>query len=195
MQGRIILSLAAALALSACATGYRLVEPVETSVAKAAFRVQPTTAWNRSPRGTHDIAEEENWTANGPALDMISFVGGLAPGKAIVKQRKKADQKVPLFDAAMTPQDLTSMIETLYRIRGATLFETTAVEPATFLGAAGFRFDYDYVAGDDVKRRGRSVGAIVGGKFYLMTLDAARLHYFDAARPEFDRMVASARLG
>lgn len=195
MNLRLTAALALALALSACATGYTLVQPSQTAVTKAKFQVTPSRQWNRAPHGGFEIAEEENWTANGPSLDNIGFIGGLADGKAIVKQRKKADQKVPVFRANMSPQDIVSMIESFYRIRAdASVFETTNVAPVTFLGASGFQFDYDYVGGDEVKRRGRSVGAIVDGKFYLMTLDGTRLHYFDAALREFDSMTASARL-
>jgi hypothetical protein len=35
----------------------------------------------------------------------------------------------------------------------------------------------------------------VDKKLYLMKLDGVTSHYFDAALPEFDAMVASARLG
>lgn len=184
-----------ALVVGGCASGYSLVPPQTVAVANGKFRVTPSQAWNRAPKGARDIAEEENWTANGPALDNISFIGALADGKAIVKQRQKADQKVPIFRADMTPQDLTSMVESFYRIRtGAAVFEPTGVAPATLLGHPGLQFDYEYVGGDEVKRRGRTVGAIIDKHLYLIVLDGTKLHYFDAALPEFDRLVASARL-
>ena len=196
MKFRLAATVALSLALVGCAKTYSLVSPAQTAVTNAKFKVTPASAWNRAPRQGFEIAEEENWTANGPALDNISFIGGLRDGKAIVKQRKKADEKVPVFKASMTPQDMVAMIESFYRIKsGASIFETTAVAPVSFLGKPGFQFDYDYVGEDEVKRRGRSVGAIVDGKFYLMMLDATRLHYFDAALPDFERMVAGARVG
>jgi len=158
--------------------------------------VQPSVAWNKMPRGIYDVKWEENWTRNGPLLDGIIFIGALPDGQAIAKQRKKDDQKVPVFRASMTPQDLVSMIESYYRIKaGASIFETTSVEPVTFLGRPRLRFDYTYIGGDEVKRKGRSLAAIIDGKFYLMTLDGAATHYFDAALPEFEAMAASATLG
>jgi hypothetical protein len=93
----------------------------------------------------------------------------------------------------MTPQDLVSMIESHYRIKaGVTVFETLGVKPVTFLGQPGMQFDYRYVSGDEVKRRGRSVLAVIESKLYLMSLDGAAVHYFDAALPEFEQMVATA---
>ena len=36
--------------------------------------------------------------------------------------------------------------------------------------------------------------AISNGKLYLMNLNAASVHYFDAALPEFETLVASAKI-
>ena len=189
----------AALALLAgCASGtfgtYGLIEPRPVSVARNAMTVAPSLRWNRVPRGFHDISREENWTLNGPLLDSVSFIGGLENGKKIVQQRRKADRKVPNFRADMSPPEIAAMIESLYRIRaGASTFTITNLSPRPFLGQPGFQFDYDYLGGDEVERRGRAVGAIIAGRFYLALFDAARMHYFPAGLPEFERIVESAR--
>jgi hypothetical protein len=157
--------------------------------------VVPTVRWNKAPRGPHDISREENWTLNGPLLDGLTFIGALENDKRIVQQRRKADRKVPNFRSDMTPQDIASMIESFYRIRaGSSRFEMTGLQPRSFLGQSGFQFDYEHLGGDEVERRGRAVGAIVQGRFYLALFDAARMHYFDAGLPEFERIVQSARL-
>lgn len=179
--------------LASCVAGYTLVPAGEVAVAKGAMKVRPSIAWNKAPRTMYDIPREESWTQNGPLLDSITFIGALPDGEAIAKQRKKDERKVPAFRADMTPQDLVSMIESQYRIKqGVTIFETRAVKPVTFLGRPGMQFDYQYIAGDEVKRRGRSVVAVVDSKLYLMALDGAAVHYFDAALPEFEQLVASA---
>jgi hypothetical protein len=174
---------------------YRLVKAEPRDVARDSMVVTPTVRWNRAPRGPNDIYREENWTLNGPLLDGLTFIGGLENDKRIVQQRRKADRKVPNFRSDMNPQDIASMIETFYRIRaGSTEFTMTGLRPRSFLGHSGFQFDYDHVGGDEVERRGRAVGAIVNGRFYLALFDAARMHYFPAALPEFERIVESARL-
>ena len=196
-----IISVAAAIGLAGCAPTYTLVSPAPAnmapvSTAKGTIKVKPTMAWNKIPKGVYDVKWEENWTRNGPLLDGISFIGGLPDGEAIAKQRKKDDQKVPVFRATMSPQHLVSMIESYYRIKaGASIFETTGVAPATFLGQQGLQFDYTYVGGDEVQRKGRSLVAIISGKLYLMALDGTASHYFDTALPEFEAMAASATLG
>jgi hypothetical protein len=157
------------------------------------MKVKPSVAWNKAPKSPYDIPRQESWTQNGPLLDGITFIGALESGQAMAKQKPKDDRKVPVFRADMSPQDLVSMIESYYRIRaGATLFEAAGVKPTTFLGKPGMQFDYTYVLTDEVKRRGRSVLAVVNGKLYLMALDGAALHYFDAALPEFEALTASA---
>jgi hypothetical protein len=201
------LAILAALALaSGCAGGglggggdlfryYRLVESGRDEVANGSMVVVPTIKWNKAPRGPHDIDREENWTLNGPLLDGLTFIGGLENDKRIVQQRRKADRKVPNFRADMAPQDIAAMIESFYRIRaGSTKFEMTGLQPRTFLGHQGFQFDYSHLGGDEVERQGRAVGAIINGRFYLALFDAAKMHYFGAGLPEFERIVESARL-
>ena len=182
--------------LAACTPAYTLVPPAPVSAARGAIKVQPAMAWNKVPRTASDVKWEENWTRNGLLLDGLSFIGGLPDGEAIARQRRTDDQKVPVFRANMTAHDLVSMIESFYRIKaGASIFETTAVEPATFLGKPGLQFDYAYVGGDEVRRKGRGLAAIINGKLYLMALVGTASHYFDAALPEFQAMAASATLG
>jgi hypothetical protein len=147
------------------------------------------------PRGTYDISREENWTLNGAPLDSLTFIGALDHDKRIVVQRRKADRKVPNFRADMSPPEIAAMIESFYRIRaGSTAFEMTNLSPRPFLGHPGFQFDYEHLGGNEVERRGRAVGAIINGRFYLALFDATKLHYFDAGLPEFERIVRSARL-
>jgi len=174
---------------------YRLVHAEPRDVARNSMVVTPTIRWNKAPRGPNDIDKEENWTLNGPLLDGLTFIGGLENDKRIVQQGRKADRKVPNFRSDMNPQDIASMIESFYRVRaGSTEFIMTGLRPRTFLGHPGFQFDYEHVGGDEVERNGRAVGAIIDGRFYLALFDAARMHYFPAGLPEFERIVESARL-
>lgn len=207
MAVRKILAASAAIALvSGCAGGsglgggpgygyYSLVQPGPERVARNAMTVSPTIRWNRARRSVTDISREENWTLNGPLLDNLSFIGGVESGKAIVRQRRRAERQVPRFRADMSPPEIASMIETFYRIRaGSVRFEMTGLQPRTFLGQPGFQFDYDHLDLNEVERRGRAVGAVIGNRFYLILFDAARMHYFPAGIEEFERIAQSARL-
>ena len=204
---KILMPLAALALLAGCTGGpggsyggyglhyYGLIRPRPDSVANNSMRVTPTVPWNRVPRGPYDIYREENWTLNGPLLDSLTFIGGLEHNKRLVVQRRSDDRKVPNFRADMSPPEIASMIETFYRIRAqAPQFNMTNLSPRRFLGHPGFQFDYEYLGGDEVERRGRAVGAIINNRFYLALFDAAKMHYFPAGLPEYERIVQSAEL-
>lgn len=201
MSFKPLLAAVAIASLAGCAGGsvggfgYSLVQPGPRTVAANRITVTAPRPWNRIPRGFYDIREEENWTLNGPILDSVAFIGGLPDGKAIVRQRRKEDRQVPLFRANMTPPEIVAMVESLYRIRaGAAEFGMTGLKPATFLGGSGLQLDFDYLDGNEIKRRGRGYGAVIDGRLYMMLLDAARMHYFDAAAGDFDAMARGAVL-
>jgi hypothetical protein len=185
-----------AATLSGCVTGYTLVSSGQVPVSQGTMHIHTAGAWNKAPQGQFGLPQAEGWTRNGPVLDAIYFLGAVPDGQAIVKQRAEDERKVPIFHASMTPQDLTSMVESAYRIRGGVkIFETTGVKPVTFLGQQGVQFDYTFVNEDSIKRRGRSVMVVANGKLYVMSLNATALHYFDAALPDFEAMATSASIG
>ena len=194
----------AMLSLPACSSvgadgfgygGYSLVRAREVKVGNDQLAVTPPREWNRiSARLFEDIAAVEDWTQNGPYLDGISFVTGLKDGKALVVQRRRDDRQVPKFRANMTAPEIAAMIESLFRVRGGAVdFRTTSLAPRTFLGVNGFQHDFEHLDSDEVRRRGRAVGAVVDGKLYLILYDAARSHYYNASLPDFEAVVNSAR--
>ncbi|RZV49410.1 MAG: hypothetical protein EX258_07385 [Sphingomonadaceae bacterium] len=202
---RLVLLMTASLLLGACASGgggafgnasFRLVEAREHKVGTDRMAVTPPREWNRmTSRVFRDVREVEDWTLNGPYLDTLSFVSGLKDGKSLVYQRRKDIRQVPPFDKRMTGFEIAAMLESYYRGRaGALQFETTSLVPRDFMGAQGFQFDFDYLSGDELWRRGRAIGAVIDERLYLILLDGARQHYFDEALPDFEAMVASARL-
>ena len=197
---------AASLPLSACSNlggdenfgseYYSLIRVHRVNVDDGSFSVVPPRPWNRQrPFFFDDIRDVEDWTLNGPYLDGISFVSGLKSGGYLIRQSKRADQQVPKFREDMTPPEIAAMLESLYRVRGGTVdFRTLSLQPRPFLGANGFQFDYEHLDSDELWRKGRAVGAVINGQLYLILFDAARSHYYGAALPDFEAIVASARL-
>ena len=203
MRYRQILLAAAALGLTACtsvgggfgSSGYTLVRVKETRVGDDSLAVTPPREWNRISASLFvDIHAVEDWTQNGPYLDGISFVTGLKDGKALVYQRSRDDRQVPKFRSNMTPPEIAAMIESLFRVRAGTVdFKTIWLAPRPFLGTNGFQLDYEHLDSDEVRRKGRAVGAVVDGRLYLILFDAARSHYYYALLPDFEAIVTSAR--
>jgi hypothetical protein len=199
-----ILLAAVALSLSACTSvggdgfgysGYSLVRVKEVRVGDNSLAVTPPREWNKiAARVFTDIRDVEDWTQNGPYLDGISFVTGLKDSKALVYQRSRDDRQVPKFRANMTPPEIAAIVESLFRVRGGAVdFKTTSLSPRAFLGSNGFQYDFEHLDSDEVRRRGRAVGAVIDGKLYLILFDAARSHYYDASLPDFEAIVNSAR--
>ena len=198
-------ALVAGLALTSCTSlgsgeygfsDYSLVSVRRLQVGDGSLSVAPPRPWNRHrPILFEDVRAVEDWTLNGPLLDGMSFVTGLKTGKSLIRQRRRESQQVPAFRDNMTPPEIAAMIESLYRVRGGAVdFRTLSLQPRPFLGTNGFQLDYDHLDEDELWRRGRAVGAVVNGQLYLILFDAAKSHYYDAALPDFEAIVASAEL-
>ena len=198
--------LGAALALPACSSlgggeyggfsDYSMVRVHRVYVGDDSMSVDPPRPWNRHrPIFFEDIRQVEDWTLNGPLLDGMSFVTGLRDGKSLIRQRRTRSQQVPIFRSNMTPPEIAAMIESLYRVRGGAVdFRTLSLQPRPFLGTNGFQLDYEHLDDDELWRRGRVVGTVINGELYLILLDAAKSHYWDATLPDFEAVVASAQL-
>ena len=203
---RIVALLGAVSVLPACSSlgggegygfsDYSLVRVRDVSVGDGSMIVAAPRPWNRHrPELFEDVRAVEDWTLDGPLLDGISFVSGLESGHYLIRQRKTADQQVPKFRAEMTPPEIAAMLESLYRVRGGTVdFRTISLQPRSFLGTNGFQLDYEHLDDDELWRRGRVVGTVINNRLYLIMLDAAKSHYYDATLPDFESIVASARL-
>jgi hypothetical protein len=203
---RKLFAVALALSLAGCAGGlgggyagntpYSLVRPSDVAVGDDSLVVTAPHEWNRARTFFFDdVRWVEDWTLNGPLLDTISFVSGLPGGKYLVRQSKRADRQVPKFRSDMTAPEVAAMVESLYRVRAGTVdFRTITLQPRNFVGTNGFQLDFEHLDTDELWRRGRAVGAVVNGELYLIILDGARSHYFDAAAPDFEAIANSARI-
>ena len=198
--------LAATLALTGCSSvdstgglglgGYSLVRARSTRVGDGSMAVTPPREWNRVSTvwAIDDVRAVEDWTLNGPYLDSMSFITGLKNGRYIIRQNKRDAQQVPKFESDMTASEITAMLESFYREKAGTVdLKTTSLMPRPLMGYPGFQWDFDHLDGDEVWRRGRVVGAVIGGRLYLILLDGTRMHYFGDALPDFEAVVNSAR--
>lgn len=166
----------------------------ETAVAGSRMALETGSNWQRLTARSNETRWEEVWTWNGPQSDRLTLVAGLPVGSAIIVRTPNADQQVPAFRADMTAQDLTSMLEVSYRIRGVTVFDIESIEPANLLGGSGIKLRYSYASGIVFRKRGSCVMRVVDQKLYAIKLDGVANQSFDAVAARFDELVASARL-
>ncbi|HUQ10736.1 MAG TPA: M48 family metalloprotease [Steroidobacteraceae bacterium] len=166
----------------------------ERSVAGDRITVKPGPEWKRLHAGVDEAPWEEWWTWHGPQVDRMALLDGLPDGEAIMVREKTADPHAPVFRADMTAQDLASLLEVSYRLRGVTVFNIESVEAVDFLGGPGVELRYDYASGIVFPKRGRCVLRVMSKKLYAMKLEGVANPSFDAVAADFDRLVRTARL-
>jgi hypothetical protein len=175
---------------------YSLVRTRETRVGDGSMLVTPPRPWNRQRRlFFDDVKWVEDWTLNGALLDDMTFVSALPDNKYLIRTESHDSQQIPRFHSDMTAPEIQAMLESAYRVRGgAVQFRTLSLKPRQFMGYPGFQLDYEHLDTDELWRKGRVVGAVIGGRLYLVMLDAARSHYFADELPDFEAIVSAARL-
>jgi hypothetical protein len=163
------------------------------TVADSGMTVTPPRDWNRL--GGKPGKNAETWTLDGAQLNDLTFYGGIEPGKPLVKERHKKKDPLPKFGKATLLVELPELLEGTYRsYKKIGAFQLTSTSPARFLGQDGVHFTYEYTDEDQITRKGEATAAIVGGKLYMVSFDAPRLHYFDMAIGGVRALVATARL-
>jgi len=188
-------ALLAMVALSAAPAGaHKLRAKGEAvRVADSAFTVTPGRDWNRLSGKPGKNAE--TWTLDGGQLNDLTFFGGIEPGKPLVKERHKKKAPLPKFGKATLLVELPELLEGTYRAyKKIGAFRTLATAPSKFLGQDGVTFTYEFTDQDEITRKGEAVAAIVGGKLYMVSFDAPRLHYFDRGIGDVRALVSTARL-
>jgi predicted Zn-dependent protease len=166
----------------------------ETRVTGARLTVEADSRWKKLHGNVEATRWEDVWTRTGPQVDRMSLIDGLPDGKAIIFQKSSDAQSAPVFRADMSAEDLASMLEVSYRLKGVTVFSIESVEPVSFLGGTGIRLRYQYASGIVIPKRGSCVMRVVDQKLYAMKLEGVANRSFDAVSGEFDLLVAGARL-
>lgn len=185
-----------ALLLAGCGDYLRVPPGQPVAVAKSAMTVTPDRAWNRNG-GLGPGKRAESWTLDGPMLNDLTFYGGIGDGETLFREIDRREAPLPRFRATMSAPEVAELLERSYRVAtSTTLFAMDALAPAPFAERDGFVMRYRYtLPGDDVARRGEARGAVVGGRLYLLTYEAAAIHYFERDLAAFRAVADGAQLG
>ena len=148
------------------------------SVAKSDMRVTPPQDWNKLDARPGRRAE--TWTLDGELLNDVTFFGGIAHGKPLVKERDKKRAPLPKFEKSTLLVEVPELLEGTYRAyKQIGLFDLTSIEPGRFLDRDGVHFSYEYVDKDGLTRKGEARATVVDEELFMVTFDAPRLYYFD----------------
>lgn len=191
---RAILAVLVAALLSPAAMAHKLREQgVAVTIADSPLTVTPGRDWNRLDGNIGK--RTESWTLDGGQLNDLTFFAGIEPGKPLVRERSKKREPLPRFGASTLLVEIPELFEATYRsAKQIADFRVTDVQPIRFLGQEGVMFAFEYVDGDELTRKGEAQAAIVGGRLYMISFDAPRLHYFARTVEDYRKIVASARL-
>lgn len=174
------LAMALAAAMPGAAPANSLISPgLHSGIARSALSASPAGEWNRLSRT--DGKYVEVWTIDGDALNKVSFYGGIAAGRPLLREFDRKHQPLPRVKARMLITDIPALLESTYRSQSRVRqMSIDGLEPASLAGRKAIRFTYSFTRTDDeVQRKGEGIGALIGGKLYLVTYEAPALHFFD----------------
>lgn len=194
-------SLLLALVLAGCANITRL---DGEQVVNDRLAVQLTQAWNKVS-DPWDVDPYDTWTQEGIPLDHLRIWGGVRPGQPLMtkpavfsRAPDAREPRVPTFRQGLTPDKLVSLFEALYANAGTVT--VTRVEPASFAGQQGVRFEFTLERRrDDLSMRGVGWVAVrpdpvVGEELYAATFVAPKLSFYQRLLPMAEEVVKSARI-
>lgn len=189
---KIILVVLLILAFSGCAS----VAKVETGERAVGERLAVTldSAWNhiRAP----GIGPAEIWTMEGLPVDQLLIYSGIRDGQAIHVERAagSGSQKSFSFRSGMQPDEIAAMFEGMLT-RDGSRFKLEKLEPVTFAGSKGLRFEYSLTRKiDNVQLSGIGYGRVSKGELFAIVYMAPRLTFFSRHAPSAEQISRSARI-
>lgn len=162
-------------------------------VAGSALKVVPARDWNQL--SIKPGKKAETWTLDGEQLNDVTFFGAIGSGEPLIRERSKKRDPLPKFTRETLLVEVPELLERTYRTaKRISQFNVVNSVPATFLGREGIQFAYEYTDEDKLTRKGEARASIIGGKLYMVTYDAPRLHFFDKQVQDFRALADSALL-
>jgi hypothetical protein len=184
---RVVLAAVIVALAAACAT----VEKVETGERPIGERMMLTLEgpWNRvTVQGPAQV-----WTMEGLPVDQLLVYSGVK-NEELVHARGGGSNKDFAFRSKMQPDEIVAMFEGMLT-RDGSQFTLGRLEPVTFGGEKGFRFEYSIVRRvDNAQLSGVGYGVVSKGELFALLYQAPRLTFFPRHRPRVEGIARSARV-
>jgi len=186
---RVLFVVLLAAALGACAPMPSKVDTGSKTVGERMV-LKPDVAWNELPGGT----PAHVWTMEGLPIDQLFIYSGIKDGEAIDPAGNSSNAKHFRFRSSMQADEVASLFEGLLTRNGST-FELTKLEPASFGGGKGFRFEYTLIRkADNVPLSGLGFAAVNGGQLFAVVYNAPRMTFFPRYEARVEQLAQSARI-
>lgn len=189
-----ILALLLLLGVAGCVSVTK-VEPGNRTVGDR-LALELSGAWNHVD--APGLGPAQNWTMEGLPVDRLLIYSGLKDGQAIhstgAGAAAAAGKKTFSFRAQMQPDEIAALFEGMLTQDGSS-YKLVKLEPATFGGGKGFRFEYALVRkGDNVQLLGLGYAAVSKGELFAIVYQAPRLAFFARHAPTVEQIARSARV-
>lgn len=130
---------------------------------------------------------------DGPRLNRLFVIDGLAPGEFIVRPASRK-RPTPTWTAGLTPTEQVEFLADSLAAMQHHRVETDNLRPVKVGERSGLRFDISAQTVDGLNISGIAQLVEAGGRLYILLYLAPTEHYFDATRAEVESIMASARV-
>ena len=173
-----------ALFSTACQTWTR-VDPSKPFEITEGYRVEPQIEWSRMKLEHIDFL-----TVHGGGLESLRLTRGLEDGDPLLAPASSKDE-MPVYRGSMSANEIAELTEDTMTRSGGVQVETSGLEPYSFAGLDGFRFDLAYASEAGLRYTGLAAGATFEERLYLVLFTAPALHYFGSYRETIEDLIES----
>lgn len=188
-----VLLIAVVLAVLAGCASVAKVETGEQVVGER-LRVNLEGPWNRVDGP--GLGPAQVWTMEGLPVDQLLVYSGIKNEELVhaAGGGQGGPKKDFAFRSGMQPHEIVSMFEGMLT-RDGSQFKLVKLEPASFGGDKGFRFEYSVIRrNDNVQLSGVGFGAVSKGELFALLYHAPRLAFFPRHQGRVEQIARSARV-
>lgn len=187
---RIVIALLAAVLAAGCTTVAK-VESGEHTVGERLV-VNLEGAWNHLTGP--GIGPAHTWTMEGLPIDQLRIYVGVKDGEVVHQPDSSGKLKNFSFRSSMQPEEIVAMFEGVLT-RDGSVFTLGKLEPMSFAGQKGFRFEFSAIRKvDNVRLAGVGYATVFKGELYAMLYAAPQLGFYARHQRSVEHMARSARL-
>lgn len=187
---RLILCILLVAALAGCASTTK----VESGTRAIGDRMTLTLEGEWNHVTGPNMGPAQTWTMEGLPIDQLLIYSGLKDGEAVHGGSPTGSSKVFSFRSGMQPDEVVSMFEGMMTRDGST-FKLVKLEPSSFGGDKGFRFEYQLIRKvDNVQLLGVGHATVSKGELFAILYAAPKLTFFDRHKARVEQIARSARV-
>ncbi|HYD94363.1 MAG TPA: hypothetical protein VEC01_03480, partial [Noviherbaspirillum sp.] len=181
------------LALAGCATATKI-ESGEQNIGER-LRLTLEGSWNQISAPGMNGPNCQTWTMEGLPVDQLLIYSGLKNDEPIhAGSNAGGNKKVFKFRSDMQPDQIVALFEGMLTRDGSS-FRLVKLEPASFGGGKGFRFEYSLVRkADNVELSGTATAVVNKGELFAILYQAPKLVFYPRHQQRVARIMQSARL-